>query len=77
MYEEYVSVYQPVWYDNEYDMFLDNNPCDMMGIEELADNIISAGYPDEYEELFGSNYFIDLNEDTDPDMGLKIQARQS
>ena len=49
----------------------------MMGLDVVADNIISAESPVDNEELFYANEFIDLNEDTDPDMGLNLQARQA
>ena len=37
-----------------------------MGLDALADNIISAKSPDDDKEYFDENEFLDLNEDTDP-----------
>ena len=48
-----------------------------MGLDILADNIISAESPDDDEEFFDANEFLDINEDPDPDMGLNFQARQA
>ena len=44
MYGEYVFVYQSVRFDNENDVLLGNKPRDMMGLDALADNIISAEF---------------------------------
>ena len=41
-----------------------------MGLDALDDNIISDESADDNKELFDANEFIDLNEDTDPDMVL-------
>ena len=76
MYGEEVLVFQSVWSNNEYDVFLGNKPRDVIGIDALAENTISDQFPDDNEELFDANEFIDLNEDTEPDMGLDFQARQ-
>ena len=48
-----------------------------MGLKALADNIISAYFPDKNEEIFDTNEFLGLNEDTAPYMGLNFQAKQA
>ena len=48
-----------------------------MALDAIDDNIVSAESPDENEELFDTNEFLDQNEDTDPDMGLNFQATQA
>ena len=48
-----------------------------MGLDTLSDNTISADFTDDAEELFDTKEFIDLNEDTDIDMGLKFQDRKA
>ena len=48
-----------------------------MGLDSLSDNIISDKFPGEYEELFDANEFLDLNEYTDPDTGLNLQASKA
>ena len=76
MYGKDAFVSQSVWSDNEDDVSLGNKPRDMMGLDALADNIISADFTDDNEKLFNANEFIDLNEYTDPEMGLNFQYRQ-
>ena len=76
MYGKDTFVFHSVWSYNEDDVSLDNKPRDVMGLEALADNIVSAEPPDDNEEFLDSNESLDLNEDTDPDMGLNFQARQ-
>ena len=61
MYGEDVFVRQSVWSDIEDYMQLGNKPCDVMGIEALANNIISDEFPDIDEELFDANKVLDLN----------------
>ena len=58
-------------------MSLDNKPHDVMGLDSLADNIISDESTDDDEELFNANEFLDLKEYTDPDMYLNFQPRQA
>ena len=70
-------VRQSVWSDNKYDILLGNKTHDVMGFDVLYDNIIPDESPDDDEELFEANEFLGLNEYTDPDMGLKFQARQA
>ena len=41
MYGEEVLVFQSVWSNNEYDVFLGNKPRDVIGIDALAENTIS------------------------------------
>ena len=65
-----------MWSDNEDDVFIDNKTRDVMGIETLSDNIISADFSDDDEELFGANNSLDLNIETEPEMGVKFQASQ-
>ena len=65
---------ESVWSDNEDHMSLDNKPHDMMGLDALSENIISAESHDENKEFFYSNEFLYLNEDTEPDTGLNLQA---
>ena len=48
----------------------------MMGLDALADNMISAEFTDDDGELFDANEFIDPNEHTDPDMSLNFQYRK-
>ena len=48
-----------------------------MGFDVLYDNIIPDESPDDDEELFDVNEFLDLNEDSDPDMGLNFHARKN
>ena len=48
-------VSESVWSDNEDDKSLDNKPCDRMGLDSLADNIISAESPDDDDEIFDTN----------------------
>ena len=48
-----------------------------MGLDSLADNIISDESTDDDEELFNANEFLDLKEYTDPDMYLNFQPRQA
>ena len=55
IYGEDVFVSESVWYDNEDDKSLDNKPCDRMGLDSLADNIISAESPDDDDEIFDTN----------------------
>ena len=57
-------------------MLLGNIPHEIMGFDALADNKSSAEFPDDDEELFNLNEFNDLNEYTDPDMGLNFNPRQ-
>ena len=38
-----------VWYDNEDDLFLSNKIYDLMDFDALADDIISAEFPDDDE----------------------------
>ena len=66
-----------MWSDNEDDVFLGNKPRDVMGIDALADNVISAKFPDDDEEFFDENKCFNLNEDINPYMGLNLQARQA
>ena len=66
-----------MWSNNEDGMSLFNKPSGVIGLYALSDKIVSAEFPDDNEELFYANKFIDLNEDTDPDMGLNFQARQA
>ena len=47
-----------------------------MGLDALADIIILYKFPDDDEELFDANEFIDRIEDTDPHMGLKLKVIQ-
>ena len=75
MYGKDAFVSQSVWSDNEDDVSLGNKPRDMMGLDALADNIISAEFTDDNEKLFNVHKFIDLNKDTDPEMGLNFQYR--
>ena len=35
-----------IYSDNEYDVFLGNKPCDMMGLGALVENIISVEFLD-------------------------------
>ena len=46
-----------------------------MGLDALADNIISAESPDEDETLFDANEFLDLNKDIDPQHGFKLPGQ--
>ena len=48
-----------------------------MGLDAISENIISDEFPDDNEELFYANEFLDLNEDPDPEMGLNFQAIQA
>ena len=50
-----------MWSDNEDDLFLGNKPRDVMGIDALADNVISAKFPDDDEEFFDENKCFNLN----------------
>ena len=36
-----------IYSDNEDDVFLGNKPCDMMGLDTLTDNTISANFTDD------------------------------
>ena len=63
-----------MWYDDEYDVSLDNTLCDVVGPDLLAENYISAVFTNGDDELFHANEFLDLNKGHDPDMGLKLQA---
>ena len=65
-----------MWSDNEYDTSLGNKPRDVIILGALAENIISAQFPDDNEKIFNTNEFIDLNEDTDTDMVLNFQSRK-
>ena len=76
MYGEDVFFSQSVWSDNEYDVSLGNKPSDVMGLDTLSDNIILAELPDDDEEFFDANEFLDLNDDPDPDMGLNFHSRK-
>ena len=64
-----------MWSSNEDYVFLGNKSRDIMGLDAISDNIISDEFPDDNEELFYANEFLDLNEDTDPEMGLYFQSR--
>ena len=70
-------VSQSGWYDDEYDVLLGNKPRDMLGLDTLADNIISADFPDDDEKFFDMNKFIGLNQGPDTDTGLNFLARQA
>ena len=50
-----------MWSDNEDYVSLDNKPRDVMGLDAIYENIISAESPDDDEELFDANEFLDLN----------------
>ena len=76
-YGEDTFIYQSVWSNNEYDVSLGNKPRDVMGIGALAENIISAKFPDDNDKLFDANEFIDLNQGPHPEIGLNFQARES
>ena len=52
IYGEDAFVHQPVWYDNEDDVSLGNKPCDLMGLDELSDNITSSKFTDDNEYEF-------------------------
>ena len=52
---------QSVWYNNKDDLSLGTKTCDVMVLDTLSGNIISAEFPDDYEEFFEANEFIDLN----------------
>ena len=58
-------------------MLLNKKPGDVVGLDTLAKNIISAKFPDNNDELFYTNEFLDLNQVSDPDMGLNFQARKA
>ena len=81
LYRKYVwgrhIFFQSVWYNNEDYVLLGNKPYDMMGLDSLSDNIITAEFTDDDEKFFDVNECIDLNEDNEPDMGLKFQSRQA
>ena len=49
----------------------------MIGIDAIGDNIILAEFPVDDEEFFDKNERLDLNEYTDPDMGLNFQDSQA
>ena len=65
-----------VWYNDEYDALIGNKTHDVVGPDELSDNIISSEIPDDGDELFDANEFLDLNQGPDPDMGFNLQTRQ-
>ena len=67
MYWKDIFVCQSVWSDNEDGVLIDNKPWDVMGRDALAENIISANYPNDDAKLFDTNEFLDLDEDTEPD----------
>ena len=48
-----------------------------MGPGAQDENIISANFPDDNEELFYANEIIDLNDGSDPDMGLNLHFIQA
>ena len=77
MYGEYVFVCQSLLSGNKHDVLLDKKNLDVMGIDTIYDNIISDESLDEDEYSFDANEFLDLNENTDPDMVLKFQDRQA
>ena len=66
-----------MWSNNEDNVPLSNKPHDVMDLDALSENIISAEFPDDYEELFDANEFIDLKEGPDPEIGLNLQDRQA
>ena len=48
-----------------------------MALDAIDDNIVSAESPDDNEELFDTNEFLDLDEDIDPETGLYFQSSQA
>ena len=71
-----MSVSNSVWFDYEDDVLRGNKPCDVVDLDVFSDNIISSEFPDDDEELFDVNEFIDVNKYTDTGMGLNFHARQ-
>ena len=61
MYGGLIFFCQSVWYNNKDDLSLGTKTCDVMVLDTLSGNIISAEFPDDYEEFFEANEFIDLN----------------
>ena len=57
-------------------MSLGNIPCGMVGPDALADNVISAEFPDYDDKLFDANEFLNLNQVPDSDIGLNFHSRQ-
>ena len=55
MYGEDTFIRHSVWSENEDDVYLGNKLRDVMVIDSLAENIIPAEFPDDYEELFYAN----------------------
>ena len=49
-----------MWTNNEDKVSLSNKPNDLMYLDELAEDIISAEFPDDDEELYDAKRFIDL-----------------
>ena len=49
IYGDDIFVLQSVWSDDEYDVSINNKPCDVMGLDTIYDNIISAQFSDDNE----------------------------
>ena len=49
MYGEDVLIIKSVWSNNEDEILLDNKPRDVMGLDRLAENIISDEFSDDNE----------------------------
>ena len=47
-----------MWSGNEYDVSLSNKPHDVMDLDALADDILSAEFTDNDEEFFDTNEFL-------------------
>ena len=52
IYGDDIFVLQSVWSDDEYDVSINNKPCDVMGLDAPDDNIILAKFPDYNDKLF-------------------------
>ena len=76
-YGEYTFVCQSVLSDDKDYVSLGNTLHDVVGPDVLAENDILAKFPDNTDELFGANDFLDQNQVPDPDMSLNLQYRQS
>ena len=58
---EYLFFLQSVWYNNEDGVSISNITNDVMDIGAFAENIIPSKFPDDDEEFFDANEFLDLN----------------
>ena len=58
-------------------MSLSNKPREVMGLDTLANNIISAKFSNDGDKFSGANEFISINQGPNPEMGLNLQSSRA